>query len=272
MTGCRFGYDVAAWRTWVAARTDCTPREHGNADMISIPGGQFAMGDARGDPDEAVRLVDVRPFRVLRHEVTNREFAAFVAATGHVTDAEGSGAGHVWTDRWREVRGADWRHPEGPQSSIERLDSHPVVQVSMRDAAAYCAWRGLRLPTEEEWEFAARGTDGRRFPWGNEPPRQGGTRRANFGTEQCCAADAVDGFARTAPVGSYPRGRSPWGLDDMAGNVWEWTASAYRAGGRDVAIRGGGWGNDAYCLRTSYRHGNPPDIGLDMVGLRCAGD
>ena len=169
------------------------------------------------------------------------------------------------------MRGANWKRPQGAKRGHTAPDSHPVVQVSARDAAAYCAWRGLRLPTEREWEFAARGTDGRRYPWGNQPPGEGGSRRANYGAENCCAADASDGFLRTAPVGSFPVGRSPFGLEDMAGNVWEWTSSAYADSGGEVALRGGGWGNDPYGLRSSYRHGNPPDIGLDMVGFRCAG-
>jgi formylglycine-generating enzyme required for sulfatase activity len=273
ITGCRFGYDVAAWRAWLQTRADCTKNSGASkTDLISLPGGTFTMGDVEGEPDEAPRSVSLRSFRLMRHEVTNGEFAAFVAATRHVTDPERRGAGYVWTDRWREVSGADWRHPQGSKSSIKGLARHLVAQVSARDAAAYCAWRGLRLPTEEEWEFAARGVDGRHYPWGNESPRQSGARRANFGAEECCAPDASDGFLRTAPVESYPRGVSPFGLYDMAGNVWEWTSSAYAARGGEIVIRGGGWGNNPYCLRVSYRHGNPPDIGLDMVGFRCAGD
>lgn len=277
LTGCRFGYDVVKWRAWWANRQDCRaapgPAEAAApSDVVLIPGGRFVMGDAAGEPDEAPREVTVRAFRLMRLEVTNREFAEFVAATDHVTDPERSGFGYVWTDRWRPVAKADWRHPQGPGSTIAGLNDHPVVQVSARDAAAFCAWRGLRLPTEQEWEFAARGTDGRRYPWGDEPPRQRGSRRANFGSEKCCAADASDGFLRTAPVGSFRRGASFFGVLDMAGNVWEWTASPYSADSGEVALRGGGWGNDPYCLRVSYRHGNPPDIGLDMVGIRCAGD
>ncbi len=242
------------------------------AELVRVPGGAFVMGDAMGEPDEAPRQVTVASFRIMRREVTNAQFAAFVARTGRVTDVERNGEGHVWTDRWRRAAGADWRHPQGPDSAIAGLDGHPVVQVSARDAAAFCRFHGLRLPREAEWEYAARGTDGRRFPWGDAPPRQSPPHRANFGAESCCAADASDGHLRTAPVGSYPAGASPFGLLDMAGNVWEWTADPYPGRPGTAAIRGGGWGNDSYCLRAGYRHWNPPDIGLDMVGFRCAAD
>lgn len=248
--------------------------------LVAIPGGSFVMGDAEGDANEAPKPMAVEPFRLMRHEVTNEQFAAFVAATGHRTDPERSGAGYVWDGRWHLITGADWRHPYGPDTSVEQAPNHPpnqapnhpVVQVSARDAAAFCAWRGLRLPSEAEWEFAARGHDGRRFPWGNTPPRAGPAAPANFGSVPCCAADAGDGYLRTAPVGSYPTGTSPYGILDMAGNVWEWTADPFPGNPDLVALRGGGWGNNPYCLRVSYRHGNPPDIGLDMVGFRCAAD
>ncbi len=241
-------------------------------ELIAIPGGTFVMGDTEGDANEAPKSVIVEPFRLMGYEVTNEQFATFVATTGHRTDVERSGAGYVWDGRWRLSDGADWRHPYGPESSIEQALGHPVVQVSARDAAAYCAWRGLRLPREAEWEFAARGIDGRRFPWGNVPPRAGPAAPANFGTVPCCAADAGDGYLRTAPVGSYPAGASPFGILDMAGNVWEWTSDPFPGNPDFVALRGGGWGNNPYCLRVSYRHGNPPDIGLDMVGFRCAAE
>jgi formylglycine-generating enzyme len=240
------------------------------AGLVAIPGGSFVMGDAAGDANEVPRRVTVAPFRIMRTEVTNRDFAAFVAATDYRTDAERSGAGYVWTTTWRLVAGADWRRPHGPQSTIDGAADHPVVQVSQRDAVGYCAWRGLRLPREAEWEFAARGADGRRYPWGDAPPRQAGELRANFGTVGCCAPDATDGYARIAPVGRFPAGNSPFGLADMAGNVWEWTADRFPGRPDQVALRGGGWGNNPYGLRAAYRHGNPPDIGLDMVGFRCA--
>ena len=242
------------------------------ADLLDIPGGRFVMGDAEGEADEAPRSVAIAPFRLMRLEVTNRQYADFVIATGHRPQLERPGFGYVWTDRWRSVPDTDWRHPHGPVSTIADADDHPVVQVSALDAQAFCAWHGLRLPREEEWEFAARGTDGRRYPWGDAPPEEGGRRRANFGTVACCAKDATDGYARIAPVGQYPDGASPFGVLDMAGNVWEWTSSPFPGRPGFVALRGGGWGNDPYCLRTSYRHANPPNIGLDIVGFRCAGD
>ena len=130
----------------------------------------------------------------------------------------------------------------------------------------------MRLPSEVEWEYAARGTDGRRYPWGNDAPGTGEARRANFGTIKCCAADDADGYLRTAPVGRYPQGRSPFGLNDMAGNVWEWTSSPFPGRPLFRVLRGGGWGNNPYCLRAAYRHGNRPTTSLDMVGFRCAAD
>ena len=240
------------------------------ADLVEIPGGTFTMGDPAGEPDEKPVEAHVAPFRLMRHEVDNRLFAAFVAESGHRTDAERRGFGYVWDPRWRRVAGAQWRHPEGPDDTVVAREDHPVTQVSARDAAAFCAFYGLRLPTEQEWEFAARGAGGRRYPWGNDAPEEGGRRRANFGTVPCCAPDAADGYERTAPVGVYPSGASPFGMLDMAGNVWEWTSSRFPGRPSEVVLRGGGWGNNPYCLRVSYRHGNPPDIGLDMVGFRCA--
>lgn len=239
-------------------------------DMVDIPGGDFTMGDPTGEPDEHPRRVSVAPFRMMRHEVTNRQFARFVAESGHVTDPENSGAGYVWGTRWQLTDGADWRRPHGPDSTTAGRADHPVLQTSARDATAFCTHYGMRLPTDPEWEFAARGTDGRRFPWGDTPPTQDGSGLANFGTVPCCAPDETDGYRTTAPVGSFPAGASPFGLLDMAGNVWEWTSSPHPNEPGEVSLRGGGWGNNPYCLRVSYRHGNPPDIGLDMVGFRCA--
>jgi formylglycine-generating enzyme required for sulfatase activity len=253
-----------------AAAGGAVPAAAPEGELVDIPGGSFVMGDARGEPDEAPRRVTVAPFRLMRYEVTNRRFGTFVTTSGY--PIEGRRSGYVWDGEWRLVDGADWRHPQGPESSIAATADHPVVQVSARDAEAFCSWHGLRLPTEEEWEFAARGTDGRRHPWGDGPPQADGRRRANFGTLRCCAADSADGYLLTAPVGRFPSGASPFGLFDMAGNVWEWTASPFPGRPKLRVLRGGGWGNNPNCLRSAYRHGNPPDIGLDMVGFRCAGD
>ncbi len=269
----RWTRTVALFLAFVSASAPTVAQdETGPGDMLGVPGGTFVMGDAEGEPDETPRTVTVAPFTIMRLEVTNRQFWAFVAATGHRTDPEVRGFGYVWDGRWQRVAGATWRRPSGPDSAIDGRADHPVVQVSARDAAAYCAWAGLRLPREEEWEFAARGSDGRRYPWGDEPPDRTGAPRANFGTQRCCAPSDADGFAATAPVGTYPAGASPVGALDMAGNVWEWTASRFPGRHDQVALRGGGWGNNPWCLRVSYRHGNPDDIGLDMVGFRCAGD
>lgn len=242
-----------------------------NLDLVTVPSGTFVMGDAHGDANEAPRKAEVQSFHIMRYEVTNRQFAAFVIETGYRTDAGKIGSGFVWDGRWRRIAGAGWQTPHGPDSTIKGRQNHPVVQVSARDAEAFCSYHGLRLPTEVEWEFAARGKDGRRYPWGDPPPRQGILpARANFGTVACCALSTEDGFGKTAPVGNYPAGASPFGLHDMAGNVWEWTATTFPGKTDERAIRGGGWGNNPYCLRVSYRHGNPPQFSLDMVGFRCA--
>jgi len=281
ITGERFGYDMAAWSNWWQRR-----KNNDRDAMINVPGGTFLMGSERGDAaEEPVHRVKVRAFSIDRLETTNAGFAEFVSATGHVTDVERSGVGWDWDGNWRKKKKADWRHPHGPESSIHGLDRHPVVQVSWNDAQAYCQWRGKRLPTEAEWERAARGDGRRTYPWGDEPPRSETQSRASYGSDRCCRADEGDGYLFTAPVGSFPEGRSPFGVDDLAGNVWEWVEDwfapeFYRnspssnpvnntAAERKV-IRGGGWGNDAYGLRSTLRHANPPDIGLSMVGFRCA--
>jgi len=240
-------------------------------DFIEIGGGVLVMGDPDGDANEVERRVEIQPFRLMRHEVTNRAFAAFVEETGHVTDPERRGAGYVWTGRWALVEGADWRHPFGPGTDILGREDHPVVQVSKNDAAAFCAHYGVRLPSEEEWEFAARGEDRRRYPWGYQAPKQSTDEPAfaNLGSVPCCAADDTDGHLTTAPVGSYPAGAGPFGHLDLAGNVWEWTSSRFPGKLEHAVIRGGGWGNNPYCLRVAYRHGNPDHFGLDMVGFRC---
>jgi len=233
------------------------------AGMTWIPGGAFLMGgvgpEARSDefPQHRVR---VDGFFLGTHEVTNAEFARFVEATGYRTVAERAidweelktqvppgtpkppdemlqpgSLVFTPTDRpvplddfsqwWRWTTGADWRHPEGPASSIEDRMDHPVVQVAWEDAVAYCDWIGGRLPTEAEWEFAARGgLDGKAFIWGDAQidPTRANAWDGRFPDRN----EQVDGFVRTAPVGSFPA--NGYGLFDMAGNVWEWCSDLYR--------------------------------------------
>ncbi len=257
-------------------------------DMVPVPAGMLRMGAADGDPSERPEHeVRVPAFRIDRRETTNDAFAAFVAATGHVTDAERMGWGWHWVRRWERVHGASWRHPHGLASGLAGLGDHPVVQVSWHDAAAYCAWRGARLPTEAEWERAARGAGDRVYAWGDEAPDAGGVHRASYGMNACCAAGEADGYRYTAPVGSFPAGRSPLGVDDLTGNVWEWVADGYAADyyarspreaplndepAAERVIRGGGWGNNPWGLRATLRHANRPRYALSMVGIRCADD
>src|SRR5258708_808047 len=199
---------------------------------------------------------------------------------------------------WKWTPGASWRHPEGQGSSIEAKDDHPVVQVSWDDAAAYAKWAGKRLPTEAEWEFAARGgLDNKPYVWGDERPGDSG-KFANLWQGKFPQQNtAIDGYERTAPVKSYPA--NGYGLHDMAGNVWEWCADWYQ---RDLYRRRAGQGaidnpsgpdfsldakrpfasqrvqkggsflcNDTYCsrYRPSARHGCSPDTGMSHIGFRC---
>jgi formylglycine-generating enzyme required for sulfatase activity len=222
--------------------------------LVEIPAGEFTMGSDRHYPDEGpARLVQVGPISVAPHTVTNDQFGAFVKDTGFVTEAEiapkqemyphvpaenlvpgalvftmtdGPVPLNNYANWWQWTPGADWRHPTGSESSIEGLDEHPVVQVCHGDAVAYCEWAGLELPTEEEWEHAARGgLDGAEFVWGDEDPQETGplanTWQGGFPFENT----EIDGFTRTSPVGTYPP--NGHGLYDMAGNVWEWTSSWY---------------------------------------------
>ncbi|MFZ0013320.1 MAG: formylglycine-generating enzyme family protein [Acidimicrobiia bacterium] len=226
------------------------------SDQIWIPAGEFSMGSDDHYPDEGPkRRVSVDGFWIDSTAVTNGEFARFVADTGHVTTAEvapkaedypgahpddlvpGSlvftmTAGPVRLDDfhqwWSWCHGADWRHPTGPGSSLAGLDEHPVVHVSYEDATAYARWAGKDLPTEAEWEMAARGgIEGAEFTWGADDPQDGPEPKANtwqggFPFEN----SEIDGWTRTSPVGTYePNG---FGLYDMAGNVWEWTTDWYQ--------------------------------------------
>jgi formylglycine-generating enzyme required for sulfatase activity len=228
-------------------------------NMVRIPGGAFRMGSDSHYPEEApAHQVAVGGFRMDRTTVTNHEFKRFVEATGHVTLAErranpddypgalpgllapssvvfkkaprGTGIGNHY-DWWVYVRGADWRHPRGPASSIKGLDDHPVVHVAFEDAEAYAKWAGKELPTEAEWEFAARGgLDGADFVWGSEFT-PGGRHMANTWQGEFPWQNSFeDGYEWTAPVASFPP--NGYGLHDMAGNVWEWTTDWYQEHGK----------------------------------------
>ena len=194
--------------------------------MIFIPAGDFLMGST--DTDKEART-DEKPqhkvyldaFWIDQTEVTNAMFSRFVEMTRYKTTAERAGSGWVYfplSKKWQETPGAYWRHPYAPTSTLDGRNHYPVVQVSWDDALAYCTWVGGRLPTEAEWEKAARGTDGRIYPWGNSEPD---CSLANYwGKDNGCVGDIT-------AVGSYPAGASPYGLLDMAGNVLEWIEDWY---------------------------------------------
>jgi formylglycine-generating enzyme required for sulfatase activity len=306
------------------------------AGMVWIAAGEYTMGselpDARPDEQPAHR-VKVDGFFIDITEVTNAQFAEFVAATNYVTTAQRApdleeimrqvpagtpppaeedlvpGAlvftptkGPVPFDDirswWKWTPGANWRHPEGPGSTIDDRQQHPVVQVSWDDASAYAKWAGKRLPTEAEWEFAARGgAEGQHFIWGSSSPSEKKPQANIWQGEFPYKNLAADGYERTAPVKSFPA--NGYGLFDMAGNAWEWCSdwyspNAYReSAAHGVAInprgpersfdprrtempqrtqRGGSFlCNATYCssYRPSARMGCSPDTGMSHVGFRC---
>ena len=320
----------------------------GPAGMAWVPGGDFRMGsDSRlAQPNERpAHLARVRGFWMDRHHVTNEEFRAFVDATGYVTTAErkpdwdtiapqvmpgtprppdeqlvagamvfvGTTAVVDYRDFsrwWRYVPGADWRHPQGPGSSIAGKDDHPVVQVSYDDALAYAKWAGKRLPTEAEWEFAARGgLEQATYVWGDEFA-PGGKRMANVWQGQQSRPFPVvsakaGGAVGTSPIGTYPP--NGYGLQDMTGNAWQWVADWYRAdqfarvvrsgtaqvdpqgpseswdpnepgvpvGAPKRVTRGGSFlCNEDYCMsyRPSARSGTDPYTSMSHLGFRLVVD
>jgi formylglycine-generating enzyme required for sulfatase activity len=301
------------------------------SDMIQIEGGEFRMGSDRHYPEEApVHRVRVDSFLMDRHLVTNREFARFVIDTGYVTFAERLPqpedypgalpemlyAGSMvftpprhpvdtsdWSKWWRYVKGANWKQPYGPSSGRKALRDHPVVHVTFEDAMAYADWLGKELPTEAEWEFAARGgLDGAEFAWGDELT-PGGRHMANTWQGQFPNENLLeDGYPRTSPVGAFPA--NGYGLHDMIGNVWEWTSDWFadrhdapapkscctpvnpRGGRREDSIANCGDGNSiprkvlkggshlcapSYCrrYRPAARHPQPIDSSSTHIGFRC---
>jgi formylglycine-generating enzyme required for sulfatase activity len=279
--------------------------------QVRLPGGVFAMGDPfdegyRDDGETPVHRVELGPFHIDATAVTNAQFATFVKATGYRTEAELFGSSAVFhlavppdrvdvlgiaagTPWWLNVRGACWRHPEGPASTIADRQNHPVVHVSWHDASAFCAWAGKRLPTEAEWEYAARGgLPSRRFAWGDELTSNG---RWNCNIWQGRFPDvntADDGYLTTAPVKTYRA--NGFGVWNTAGNVWEWCADWFSptyydesppivpAGpesGEQRVMRGGSYlCHDSYChrYRVGARSSNAPDSFSANLGFRCAND
>lgn len=278
--------------------------------MVDIPAATFRMGDDSvwaypSDGEGPVHEVTLDAFRIDRYAVTNAAFAAFADATGWQTEAERFGwsfvfagllpedfpdtRGVVGAEWWRQVMGADWRHPEGPHSSTAERGDHPVVHVSWNDAAAYCRWTGTRLPTEAEWERAARGgLEGQAFPWGNDLEPDGEHRMNVFQGQFPAGNTGADGYLATAPVAAFaPNG---FGLSNVTGNVWEWcedwldlgsyTHDAAQnprgptTGDRRVQRGGSYLCHLSYCrrYRVSARFGSEPESSAGHTGFRVAAE
>lgn len=277
--------------------------------MVPLAGGVFLMGsdDRDGFPADAegpVRPVQLAPFRIGETPVTNGQFASFIAATRYTTEAERFGWSFVfwsqipaerfeeWVEDtvaqapwWCKVPGAAWLHPYGPGTDLAGLADHPVVHVSWNDASAYAAWAHGRLPSEAEWEYAARGgLAGKRYPWGDEL-MPGGQHRCNIWQGQFPVQDtAEDGFAGTCPVRSFPA--NGYGLYSCAGNVWEWCSNSFltedsskagcctpEAATSGKAMRGGSFlCHASYCnrYRVAARTQNEASSSTSNVGFRCA--
>ena len=274
-----------------AARPDPRPADETDC-LVPIPGGTFRMGNdfSPYSDQRPAHDVSLAAFLMDAHEVTNRQFAEFVAQSDYLTTAEQRGWSYTFDDargQWRRMAGADWRHPGGPHTNISGREDRPVVHVSWYDADGYARWAGQRLPTEAEWEWAARaGLRDADFPWGREET-VGGQYQANYWQGWFPDEDlAVDGFDAVAPVMSFPP--NGFGLFDVAGNVWEWCADRYDedyyrispgdnpagpAQGEMRVQRGGSWLSAENCgpgYRVSVRSKRPPDASYQDVGFRCA--
>ncbi|XP_059475370.1 formylglycine-generating enzyme isoform X2 [Neocloeon triangulifer] len=270
--------------------------------LILIPGGEFLMGTDRpifaADGEGPARNVTLKPFHLQKHEVSNKEFELFVQKTGYVTEAEKFGTSFVFESLvskelikaqdpsavaaapwWLSIKGADWRHPFGPDSSLSQQMENPVVHVSWNDAKAFCEWLGLRLPTEAEWERACRaGLRDRLFSWGNNPMPHGKHRINIWQGDFPDINSAEDGFEFTCPVDHFPENK--YGLKNMLGNVWEWTEDWWRLPNRDLpqkdkVKKGGSFlCHESYCyrFRCAARSQNTPDSSAANLGFRCARD
>ncbi len=261
--------------------------------MVLIAGGEFTMGTDQGFPYEGPpHRVALDSFYLDEHEVTNAQYAAFAEATGHVTDSEKLGWSGIFDlkqESWIKGNGADWRHPDGPSSSYKDKLDYPVVHLSWQDAAAYCGWKGRRLPTEAEFEYTIRGMlEGARYPWGDELT-PGGVHRANLWQGRFPNQDlSHDGFSGYGPVKQFPA--NAYGVYDITGNVWEWASDWYSptyfqvspvrnpkgpSSGTQKVQRGGSWlCSENYCqgYRSAARMMTESDSGLNNLGFRCAAD
>ncbi|PHS08373.1 MAG: hypothetical protein COA78_12855 [Blastopirellula sp.] len=262
------------------------------SDMVAISGGQFLMGHAWGPiGSKPEHLVSLRSFQIERHEVTNAQFAEFITATGYQTTAQRLGKSIVAEPSMyqaKEVHGADWEHPLGPTSTIQGRELFPVVHVSWTDANAYAQWAGKRLPTEAEWEYAARGSlADSDYPWGRTDKLD---QRVMANTGKLRAVDAdEDHFSDLAPVGQFPA--SSAGLYDIIGNVSEWCADYYSEDAYELSssdnpqgpvtsidrvVRGGHWfsklGQKNSEATTWFRQHSPPNMTSNYTGFRCAQD
>jgi eukaryotic-like serine/threonine-protein kinase len=262
--------------------------EKDGMEMVFVPAGAFEMGSSEGNRHEQpARQVYLDAYWIDRTEVTNTMFKKFVNETGWRTEAEERGWSYTYQSFEKDYEatiGASWRYPQ-PGFWISGLESHPVVHVSWADAQAYCEWAGRRLPTDAEWEKAARGTDGRAYPWGNEEPAGHLANFADVNLDKHISDKNVDdGYQLTAPVGSYPAGASPYGALDMAGNVSEWVQDweCYFCpndevinptgpdSGKERLARGGGWSSGIIPMLSWRRLMSIPEATTSWDGFRCA--
>jgi len=253
------------------------------------------MGSDSGpDAEKPAHAVWLDSYWIDQTDVTNAQFEEFVGESRYKTDAETAGWSYVYdmqSTRWLKGRGVNWKHPQDPSSDLSGLGNHPVTYMSWNDASAYCQWAGRRLPSEAEWEKAARGTDGRMYPWGNQKPNQTLLNLADKNiTTSWADKQSDDGYAFTSPVGNYPLGASPYGAMDMAGNVWDWVNDWYDPNyyrsqvtwsnptgpatmpstQSGKVLRGGSWADSAAVTRTTIRLAYYPMDWHAYFGFRCA--
>ena len=260
-------------------------------EWIRLAGGSFAMGE--GGPmaypadGEHLRPATVAPFAIAATAVSNADFSDFVNSTGYVTEAERFGWSFVFAGLlpddfedtrgvaaapwWRQVYGARWNHPEGPHSNVDDRLDHPVIQITWNDAQSYARWADARLPTEAEWEFAARAGSATTFPWGDELEPVGVHMMNVFQGAFPGDNTAADGWTGTCPVHAFTP--NAFGAHNMLGNVWEWTAGPFSRAGDDLVLKGGSYlCHASYCrrYRPAARMSSTPDSSAGNIGFRLA--